>query len=197
MMSHYYTDNKNLKSDPKTFEYVFDNEVFVFTADHGVFSMNYVDYGSYLLLKAIYRKALGERVLDLGCGYGPIGIVIGRFHKDSIIDMVDVNSRATDLAKHNALRNCVSASVYQTDDILSLNKTYNSVILNPPIRAGKSLIFDLYEKSHAVLEENGHLYIVIAKRHGAESSLNKLLELFQSAKVILKDGGYWVIEAQK
>lgn len=196
-MSHYYTDNKNLKSNPKTFEYVFDNEVFKFTTDHGVFSMNHVDYGTYVLLKAIYRKALGNKILDLGCGFGPIAIIIGRFHKDALIDMVDVNTRALELCQANALQNCISATAYLTDNILSLNKQYNTVILNPPIRAGKSLIFDLYAKAHEVLEEDGHLYIVILKRQGAQSSLNKLLELFRSVQVIAKDGGYWIIEAQK
>lgn len=196
-MSHYYTDNKNLKSNPKTFEYVFDNEVFKFTTDHGVFSMDHVDYGTYVLLKAIYRKALGNKILDLGCGFGPIAIIIGRFHKDALIDMVDVNTRALELCQANALQNCISATAYLTDNILSLNKQYNTVILNPPIRAGKSLIFDLYAKAHEVLEEDGHLYIVILKRQGAQSSLNKLLELFRSVQVIAKDGGYWIIEAQK
>lgn len=196
-MSHYYTDNKNLKSNPKTFEYVFDNEVFKFTTDHGVFSMDHVDYGTYVLLKAIYRKALGNKILDLGCGFGPIAIIIGRFHKDALIDMVDVNTRALELCQANALQNCISATAYLTDNILSLNKQYNTVILNPPIRAGKSLIFDLYAKTHEVLEEDGHLYIVILKRQGAQSSLNKLLELFRSVQVIAKDGGYWIIEAQK
>lgn len=196
-MSHYYTDNKNLKSNPKTFEYVFDNEVFEFTTDHGVFSMDHVDYGTYVLIKAIYRKALGNKILDLGCGFGPIAIIIGRFHKDAMIDMVDVNTRALELCQANALQNCISATAYLTDNILSLNKQYNTVILNPPIRAGKSLIFDLYAKAYEVLEEDGHLYIVILKRQGAQSSLNKLLELFRSVQVIAKDGGYWVIEAQK
>lgn len=196
-MSHYYTDNKNLKSNPKTFEYVFDNEVFKFTTDHGVFSMDHVDFGTHVLLKAIYRKALGNKILDLGCGFGPIAIIIGRFHKDALIDMVDVNTRALELCQANALQNCISATAYLTDNILSLNKQYNTVILNPPIRAGKSLIFDLYAKAHEVLEEDGHLYIVILKRQGAQSSLNKLLELFRSVQVIAKDGGYWIIEAQK
>lgn len=196
-MSHYYTDNKDLKSDPKTFKYVFDNEIFHFTTDYGVFSKNQVDYGTYLLLKATYRKVLGSEILDLGCGFGPVATVIGRFHPESNIDMVDVNSRAVELSKLNTLHNCVSATVYQTDNILSLNKKYHSIILNPPIRAGKSLIFDLYQKAHEVLLPDGRLYIVILKRQGAQSSLNKLLELFRSAQVISKDGGYWVIEAQK
>ncbi len=159
--------------------------------------MDHVDYGTYVLLKAIYRKALGNKILDLGCGFGPIAIIIGRFHKDALIDMVDVNTRALELCQANALQNCISATAYLTDNILSLNKQYNTVILNPPIRAGKSLIFDLYAKAHEVLEEDGHLYIVILKRQGAQSSLNKLLELFRSVQVIAKDGGYWIIEAQK
>ncbi len=196
-MSHYYTDNQNLKSEPKTFEYVFNNEVFHFTTDHGVFSKDHVDFGTYVLLQTIIAGDLGEEILDLGCGFGVIGIIIGRFHPRAQITMVDVNGRALELAKINARQNSVSATVYQTDDILSLNKTYHTIALNPPIRAGKSVIFDLYTKAYAALRKDGRLYIVILKRQGAESSLHKLQELFRNASVIAKKNGYWIIEAQK
>ena len=100
-MSHYYTDNNNLPSNRKIFDYYFDNEVFSFTTDNGVFSKDNVDYGSYVLLKTIYRLDLGKSLLDLGSGYGPIGIILKRFNPNVDIEMVDVNSRATELAKIN------------------------------------------------------------------------------------------------
>ena len=82
-MNHYYTDNSELNSERKEFTYYFDNEVFRFTTDNGVFSKNNVDYGTYILIRSIYRKDLGHSLLDLGSGYGPIGIILKRFHPET------------------------------------------------------------------------------------------------------------------
>lgn len=195
-MTHYYTDNSDLVSNPKNFDYYFDNEKFVFTTDNGVFSKNGVDYGSYLLIKNTYKKTIGQNILDLGCGYGPIGIIIKRFN-DINVDMVDVNSRAVSLAKINCLNNKTKIDVYLTDDIETLNKKYDSILLNPPIRAGKSVIYDLYQKAFNVLNNGGSLYIVIAKKQGAKSSIEQLNKLFNGVALIDKDGGYQIIKATK
>ena len=104
-MAHYFTDNNDLKSNRKDFDYYFNNEVFRFTTDNGVFSKANVDYGSYILIKSIYKLNLGTSLLDLGSGYGPIGIILKRFNPNVDVEMVDVNSRATDLAKLNCKNN--------------------------------------------------------------------------------------------
>ena len=194
-MNHYYTDNKDLNSDRKEFEYYFDNEVFRFTTDNGVFSKKGVDYGSYILIKTIYKLDLGSSLLDLGSGYGPIGIIIKRFNPDLKIEMVDVNSRAVELCNLNNLKNKTDIKVHLCDDILSLDHKFDTIVLNPPIRAGKKIIYSLYEKSKEMLNENGHLYIVIRKAQGANSSINKLETLFKNVKTINKDSGYLVIDS--
>lgn len=196
-MTHYYTDNALLKSEPKEIEFKFDNEEFVFTTDNGVFSKDEVDYGSYLLLKCVNQRPLGTEILDLGCGYGPIGIILARFHPSARIDLVDVNSRATELARKNGLKNKVNINVYQTDDICTLNKQFDTVILNPPIRAGKQVIFSLYEKANTVLKTGGSLYIVIQKKHGAKSSFDKLQKLFTEVNMLDRVNGHWLIKAIK
>ena len=196
-MTHYYTDNAQLESDPKEIRYTFDNEEFVFTTDNGVFSKDEIDYGSYLLLKCVNQRPLGNDILDLGCGYGPIGIILGRFHPTARIDCVDINSRATNLAKQNGLRNKVNINVYQTEDICTLNRQFDTVILNPPIRAGKQMIFSLYEKAYTVLKEGGNLYIVIQKKHGAKSSFDKLENLFTEVNMLDRVNGHWLIKAMK
>lgn len=194
-MNHYYTDNKDLNSDRKEFEYYFDNEVFRFTTDNGVFSKKGVDYGSYILIKTIYKLDLGSSLLDLGSGYGPIGIIIKRFNPNLNIEMVDVNSRAVELCNLNNLKNKTDIKVHLCDDILSLDHKFDTIVLNPPIRAGKKIIYSLYEKSKEMLNENGHLYIVIRKAQGANSSISKLETLFKNVKTINKDSGYLVIDS--
>ncbi len=196
-MSHYYTDNKDLLSEKQQFDYYFDNEKFVFTTDNGVFSKKSVDYGSYVLIRTVYKSDLGHRVLDLGCGWGPVGIILKRFNPDIEVTAVDVNSRAVDLTKENAQLNGTLLNAYISEDIESLNLEFDSVILNPPIRAGKQVIYSLYQKSHAVLSDRGRLTIVIQKKQGALSSFKELENLFREVKVLEKDGGYHVIQAIK
>lgn len=194
-MNHYYTDNKDLNSERKEFEYYFDNEVFRFTTDNGVFSKKSVDYGSYILVKSIYKKDLGSSLLDLGSGYGPIGIIIKRFNPDVEVEMVDVNSRAAELCVLNNSNNSTDIKVHLCDDISKLDHKFDTIVLNPPIRAGKSVIYSLYEKSKEMLNEKGHFYIVIRKAQGAMSSIKKLETLFDTVEIIERDSGYLVIDS--
>lgn len=196
-MSHYYTDNSEMTSNPRSFDYYFDNEKFIFTTDNGVFCKENVDYGSYLLIKNTFRQALGNKLLDLGCGWGPVGIIIKRFNPDIEVTAVDVNSRAVELTNLNAVQNKTLIKACLCTDILNLNLLFDSIILNPPIRAGKVVIYDLYDKAYHTLRENGSLYIVIQKKQGASSSVNKLSELFKTVTVLDREGGYWVIQAIK
>ncbi len=194
-MNHYYTDNKDLDSDRKEFEYYFDNEVFRFTTDNGVFSKKSVDYGSYILVKSIYQKNLGSSLLDLGSGYGPIGIILKRFNPELEVEMVDVNSRAVELCKLNNSNNSTDIKVHLCDDIERLDHKFDTIVLNPPIRAGKAVIYSLYDKSKKMLNEHGHLYIVIRKAQGAASSIKKLETLFTTVRIITRDSGYLVIDS--
>ncbi len=196
-MTHYFTDNSGLESDPIRFTYYFDNEVFHFTGDRGVFSKDKIDYGSYVLIKNVYRRELGACILDLGCGYGPIGIILKRFHPQAKTVLVDVNPRAVELAKKNALDNDTAVEAAVCDDITSLPDTFDSIICNPPIRAGKDLIFSLYSKAHLKLRECGDLYIVVQKKQGARSHISYLQTFFTEVDVLDKDGGYYVIQAHK
>ena len=193
-MNHYYTDNSDLDSDRKEFTYYFGNEVFRFTTDIGVFSKNNVDYGSYILIRSIVDKDLGATLLDLGSGYGPIGIILKRFHPDTEVEMAEVNSRAVELSRLNGVNNKTDIKVHLCGDITALPHKFDTITLNPPIRAGKAVIYGLYEKSKIMLNEGGHLYIVIRKAQGAKSSKDKLETLFASVRIIERDSGYYVLD---
>jgi len=196
-MTHYYTDNSDLPSERKEFDYWFDNEKFIFTTDKGVFSKDNVDYGSYLLIKNTYKRKLGKRVLDLGCGYGPVGIIIKRFNDEMEMHMVDVNSRAVELAEENSFKNKTEVKVHLCSDITTLETSFDSIILNPPVRAGKVVIYDLYAKSYDCLNDDGSLFIVIQKKQGADSSITELKRRFKTVTILDKDSGYRVIQATK
>lgn len=196
-MSHYYTDNANLPSEKKKFDYHFDNEVFHFVTDNGVFSKTAVDFGSRLLIENVYKRHLGSRFLDLGCGYGPIGIIVKKFNPELEVQAVDVNSRAVSLMEENCALNKTDIKVFLCEDIITLQNCFDSITLNPPVRAGKCVIFSLYEKAYEKLNSGGSLYIVLQKKQGAMSSKAKLETLFDKVEVLDHDGGYFVIAGHK
>ena len=164
-----------------------------FETDAGVFSKNELDPGSRLLIESM--GALSGRVLDLGCGWGPVGTFLALANPDAQIVMSDVNERALDLARRNLKNNGAKADVIESDGFAALEGTFDHVITNPPIRAGKALIYGLFDTACERLREGGTLTIVIRKQQGAPSALKHLEETFGNAQVIAKGGGYWIIRS--
>ena len=191
--NNYYRDNSDLKSQIQYFDYKFDSLDFKFKTDSGVFAKSYVDYATEILLKnaQISQKST---VLDVGCGYGVIGIVLAK--KDMcIVDMVDINERAISLAKENSTQNNVTTYVYKSDCLDNVKGKYDFIISNPPIRAGKNVIYKIYEQAKEHLNEGGSFYIVIQKKHGAPSTFEKLKTIYEKVDVVYKKKGYFVIKS--
>ncbi|MBR2809309.1 MAG: class I SAM-dependent methyltransferase [Erysipelotrichaceae bacterium] len=195
--SHYFDDNSKLKSEILKLSFYLDDEKFEFKTDHGVFSRTRLDQGTIVLIKSTYKKDLGSDVLDLGCGYGPVGIVMKRFHPEINLQLIDINDRAVALTVENLKLNRVQGKAYKEEDMLNIVEDFDTILFNPPIKSGKANIYSLYEKSFQKLKDNGRLYVVISKRHGALSSFNKLKELFREVSFIDHDKGYQIIEAIK
>jgi 16S rRNA (guanine1207-N2)-methyltransferase len=138
-------------------------------------------------------------LLDVGCGYGPIGLSLANYYQDRMIHMVDVNGRAIELAKENAELNRIqNVKVYESDCLLNVKeKTFAAILTNPPIRAGKKTVHDIFEQSFEHLTSQGELWVVIQKKQGAPSAIEKLNNLFNHVETIDKSKGYFVIKAQK
>lgn len=133
-----------------------------FWTDAGVFSKKMVDYGSQVLLKTLHFEK-GESVLDVGCGYGPIGLTLSKvFSVRSTL--IDINSRALDLARKNAERNGVAAEIYHSNLYENVIGTFHHIVSNPPIRAGKMVVHEVIAGAFQHLEVNGTLTIVIQKK---------------------------------
>lgn len=195
-MQHYYTKNPSLAHDFGIIEFHFRDLSFKFTTDSGVFSKNGVDYGSQVMLKTL--PELTGSVLDMGCGYGAIGITLAKLNPSSRISMVDINERAVGLTQGNLITNKIdNGECYQSDAFENIDECFDTIVCNPPIRTGKKVIYPMYEGSYKHLKPNGALYIVIQKKQGANSSFDKLQEIFGNCEVINKDGGYWILKSVK
>ncbi|MFK5883026.1 MAG: methyltransferase [Candidatus Izemoplasma sp.] len=194
-MSHYFTkDNNTLKSNPHVIAFSANGIPLKFKTDHGVFSRTEFDEGTRILLKYI-EVANAKTVLDLGCGYGVIGIYIAKQYQLDI-DMVDINNRAVMLSKDNSTLNNVNTNVFYSDGFEAITRKYDLILFNPPIRAGKKVFYKLFEESVSYLNEFGSFYIVINKKHGAVSAINKLKTIYRSVEIIDKEKGFNVVECK-
>lgn len=196
-MSHYFTDNRNLKQNRREIPFRFLGVFYTFITDNGVFSKSEVDFGTWVLLKTICGRELGSKILDLGCGYGPVGVVLKTVFKQAEIISVDVNPRAVELAELNAAKNNVELKTRVSNVFSNVPEHFSAIVVNPPIRAGKAIIYEMFDEAFKHLETPGSLYVVIRKAQGANSALTKLKTLFSSVEVINKKNGYWIIEAKK
>lgn len=196
-MNHYFDDNSHLKSEKKEIAYTYRQEDFTFVLDHGVFSKSGIDIGSKVLLDVTSASDLGDAILDLGCGYGTIGIILKRFFPKAEIQMVDVNDRALSLAEENAKRNDAKVCIYKSNVYEKVTDTFSDIITNPPIRAGKSVIYKMFVEAYEHLQVGGHLWVVIRKSHGADSAKKKITEVFNNCEVVKKDKGFYVLKAKK
>ncbi|MGG3561334.1 class I SAM-dependent methyltransferase [Neobacillus rhizosphaerae] len=199
MSEHYYSRTQKVESDPKFWDFMLKNNLFRFKTDNGVFSKREVDFGSRLLIESFEMPQTEGFVLDVGCGYGPIGLSIAKQYHDRVVHMVDVNERAIQLSKENAALNKIeNVKVYESDRLLSVKETnFAAILTNPPIRAGKQTVHDIFEQSYNHLVSNGGLWVVIQKKQGAPSAIEKLKTLFSEVETIDKSKGYFIIKAIK
>ena len=191
----YYAENPDAAHDIHELRVELLGEKMTFLTDAGVFSKKMIDFGSQLLLKCLEVEK-GERVLDVGCGYGPLGISLVKTYGVQAT-MVDINNRALDLARKNAERNQVSATIFQSNIYEQVEGKFDHVISNPPIRAGKQVVHEIIEKSMDFLENGGDLTIVIQKKQGAPSAKSKMEDVFGNCEIIKKDKGYYILRSVK
>lgn len=191
-MSHYFENDKNLKSEIRELIYKYNSSSFCFFSDNGVFSKKAIDFGSKLLLESYLKDdTSSKRVLDVGCGYGLIGIVISLIN-NSNVDMIDINKRAVHLTNRNIKRyKDINARAFVSDAYSEVTDKYDVVITNPPIRVGKDKLLEILNDAFNHLNKSGALYFVIRKDQGA-LSIKKILEETKNIDVINKDKGYFI-----
>ena len=197
-MSHYYTNQSNTKSKPALIKAYFPFQAFDFWTDHGVFSKNTIDFGTRLLIETARHHLPNGRILDVGCGYGPIGIVLASLWPTQRMDMVDINDRAIALASKNAtLNHCENVTVFYSDLFSDIDASYAMILSNPPVRAGKHIVHAMISEAKNHLIDEGTFWIVLQQKQGAASAKQKMMDVFGHVEVMAKDKGYLILVSRK
>ena len=195
-MGHYFDENPQTAHNRKEISFRFSSVNYTFITDTNLFSKDKVDTGTQILLDAVAKCGTGKKVLDLGCGYGVVGVVLNRTFGCET-DACDVNRRAVECSVSNAQRNNAKVRYIVSDGFAELTDKYDDIVLNPPIRAGKAVIYRLFEESYEHLNEGGRLWIVIRKQHGAQSAQKKLEEIFRQVEFVDRDKGFHVYKSTR
>ncbi len=195
-MGQYFTNDDSLKSELRTIKYVYDEYSLLFMSDLGVFSKDKIDFGSRLLLENYLKYNNSQKtVLDVGCGYGFLGVTISKITK-SFVDMVDINKRAIHLTKMNIDNNKVNANAFISNCYEEINKKYDVIITNPPIRAGKVIYMNIINNAVNHLYKNGELWFVMHKDHGVKTTIKNISSIYD-VNIIDKNKGFYVILCKK
>ncbi len=170
----YYEDNQDLSHDFQTLTVELLGQSMRFKTDRGVFSKNGIDYGSRVLLEN-YQPESAKSLLDVGCGYGTLGLTLAKKF-DLGVTMVEIEL----------------SNIYE-----SVSEKYDAIISNPPIRAGKEVVHEILAGAFGHLNDGGHLTIVIQKKQGAPSAQKKMEEVFGNCQLVARDKGYFILRSYK
>lgn len=198
MGEHYFTENPEVEHDRRDIEGNLLGKNYTFTTDAGVFSKTRIDRGSELLVEAM-KFDPDAKVLEIGCGYGPMGIAAADMAYNGQVTMVDINQRAVDLTKENLRRNSINnAQAFVSNGFENVeDQDYDVILMNPPIRAGKKVIYPLVEETVKHLKKGGVFYTVCMTRQGAKSLAKHMKTVFPVVEEVKKGSGYRVYRAIK
>jgi len=198
MANQYFENTPDLEHDLKKFDFTLRNNNISFVSDSGVFSRQTVDYGSRVLIEAIdFQNIPSGNILDVGCGYGPIGLSLAKEQKTCQVTMVDVNLRALELAKQNTANNgLTNINIFESDVYKAVEGKFALIVSNPPVRAGKDVVTAILEQSKNYLEQNGELWIVLQKKQGAPSAKKLMDKTFGNVEVVTRDKGYYILKSK-
>lgn len=192
-MSHYYT-NEAVNDVPGEFSFSLRGQSYLLRTNAGVFSRDKLDEGTRILLETVLEQGNGRGpVLDMGCGIGPVAKVMASEWQVPVT-AVDVNERAVALCRENIAGLDVSCLVQDGVDGLGL---FENILINPPIRTGKETVYRLLDGCMEHLEEDGVLWIVMRKQHGAASAVSHLEALGYRVERVARSLGYWILRVTK
>ncbi|NVM54556.1 MAG: class I SAM-dependent methyltransferase [Candidatus Helarchaeota archaeon] len=201
MAEHYYTDIPLSKIDIFTIKPFIRNRQYQFKTCSGVFCYKKLDKGTKLLLKNMQIPENASHVLDMGTGYGIIGIVVATEFPHINVKMIDINRRAVWIARENLkLNNISNAKIYWGDFYDPIKKEkgkFDVILINPPLALGHKKNFQFILNTPNFLKTNGYLYLVVRTRQGAKKISEKMNDTFGNVELLKIHGGYRLYRSQK
>lgn len=194
MAEHYFSEKQ--KSDNKKFDVAVKlrEDSFALISSSGIFSKKELDDATRLLIE---NAILGKKILDLGCGYGVVGISVLRKRKDAEVYFSDVNERALELTRENLKRYNLKGKVVKSDVFAELDEIFDTVLSNPPMAAGREVCFRIIKESYAHLSNGGTLQIVARHNKGGKTLSEKMKEVFGNVETTANAGGFRVYLSRK
>jgi 16S rRNA (guanine1207-N2)-methyltransferase len=195
---HYFTERPRSASARSEHRFLYRGELLTFVVDRGVFGSHGLDPGTSLLIENLALTKT-DRVLDLGCGWGAVGVAAARSARDGTVILTEVNRRAARLARLNLERNHVANGEVRVGDLFEPvpGERFDVIATNPPYRAGRPLILELVTEAPDHLTPSGRLLIV---GKGTQGILyyQKWLEAHWpgTVEVLGRRSGYRVLEAR-
>ena len=195
--THYSSEQQDSKPVERKITARLRGEELQFFSVAGVFSKKKIDLGTEILIENAVVKP-EWKILDLGCGYGPVGVALAKAFPSAKIVMSDVNRRAVLAAKKNAELNRVgNAEVVFSDFYSGVSGEFDTIIINPPQKAGKEVCFRMITESKEHLRKGGLLQIVARHQKGGKSLSDKMMETFKNVTVIARESGYRVYSSER
>ena len=192
----YYAKNPETAHDEHHLSFTVAGYTLSFVSDSGVFSKMRVDYGTGVLLEQMSLLKKPASVLDLGCGYGPLGLFAAAWWPKIQVDMVDVNERALALARKNARANGLGVNIFSSDSYDQVKDQYDLIVTNPPIRAGKKVVSAFLSGAAGQLNPGGKLLVVIQKKQGEPSAKKLMTKTFGNCTILKRDKGYYILQSE-
>lgn len=198
MTEHYYSNRPTTVEKMQEIKVNLRGKEYLFATNTGVFSKEQIDFGSRLLIETMTFGEASD-VLDVGCGYGPIGIAASDIAANGRVTLVDINERAVALANQNIERNKKTNAKALVSNVYDqvINQKFDVILSNPPIRAGKPVVHEILEKAYGLLKPGGALWVVIQKKQGSPSAWAKMEQVYDEVEEVTKDKGYRIFRGKK
>lgn len=193
-MEHYFSETQSSNPILKKINIQLKNLYIELYSSRGIFSKNRIDRGTKLMIENAKIKG---SVLDLGCGFGVVGICIKKLYPKSKVTLTDINERAIELANINAKELNLDINVVKSNIFENMNEKFAVILLNPPQSAGKEICFKMIKESFSHLNKSGFFELVARHNKGGRTYSKYMQEIFGNVKDIAKGGGYRVYLSKK
>ena len=195
-MPHYYSEKQAGELKPFKIKIKLKKLDYELLSASGVFSKKELDKGTKLLIENCLVKD-GDDVLDIGCGYGVVGISLAKLYNIQVL-MTDVNERAVKISRMNVKKhNLKNIKVKKSNLYEKIDEKFDVILSNPPQTAGKKVCFDIIEGAKENLKKGGSLQLVARHQKGGKELEKKMKSVFSKVEQIAKGSGFRVYVSEK